>query len=139
MITTSSGVRQQRVLTWCLGALLVLVLVKFVVILAAADWDLQKSPYGLLVVMLVPLLLLARLVDRRPRAGALLTAAAMLLWSATVVSALFRDGFAREAWADYPFAYGGLAIAVLAVSASLRLLLAAREERRELRRSARVR
>ena len=139
MITKSSRVQhEQRVLRWCLLAFAVLVVLKFFVILADVGWDLTQSPYGLLVVVLVPALLLAWLLDRRPRLASILFAAAMLLWMLTVVSALARDGFAREAWADYPFAYGGLAVALLGIYSSVRLWNFSRREVGDQPRSARA-
>ncbi len=123
-MTTNSASRaahEQRVLRWCLGALVALVVLKFFVILADVDWDLERSPYGLVVVVVVPALLLAWLVGRRPRAASLLIAAAMLLLILTIILALLRDGFAREAWADYPLTYGGIVIALIGIYSSVRL------------------
>ncbi len=123
-MTTSSASRaahEQRVLRRCLGALVALVVLKFFVILADVDWELGMSPYGLVVVVVVPALLLAWLVDRRPRAASLLIAVAMLLLILTIILALLRDGLAREAWADYPVTYGGMAIALIGIYSSARL------------------
>lgn len=116
-----SGNREQRIIKWCLAVFVALVAFKFFVILADAGWDLGKSPYGLLVVVVVPAVLLAWLVDRRPRAGSLVVAAAMLVWIVTVLSALLRDGFTRGSLADYLFAYGGLAVAAVAIGSSVSL------------------
>lgn len=117
----SSATPEQRIIRWCLAAFVALVAAKFLVILADAGWDLAKSPYGLLVVIVVPAVLLALLVDRRPRAGALVVTVAMLVWIVTVVSALLRDGFTRGSAADYLFAYGGMAVALVAIGASVSL------------------
>ncbi len=116
---TSSGAREQRIIQWCLAAFVALVMFKFFVILADAGWDLATSPYGLLVVVVVPAVLLALLVDRRPRAGSLAVAVAMLVWMVTVLSALLRDGFTRGSVADYLFAYGGMAVALAAIASSV--------------------
>ena len=98
-------------LQWCLGAIIALVVLKFLVLLAESDWNAAQAPWGLLIVVVVPAFILLALLPRYPRAGAAVTAALLVLFMAFVVSALARDGLARESWADYPLAYGGLLVA----------------------------
>lgn len=105
----------QRGLGLCLAAMVVLVALKFVALLADYDWDPSKAPWALLVVVIVPAVLLGVLVKRRPRIAAPVIGVLLALFIVSVVAALLRDGFARQSWADYPFAYGGLVVAALGI------------------------
>lgn len=114
--------RAVRVVQGCLLALVGLVWLKFLAILADSDWDVSQAPLPLLVVVTVPAIALVVLVSARPRVGAAVSGALLLVFAVFVVSALARDGLARESWADYPFAYGGLAIAAPGLYAVAQLL-----------------
>jgi hypothetical protein len=109
-------------LQWCLGAFIALVTLKFLVLLAEFDWNLARPPWGLLIVVVVPALALIYLIPRYPRAGAAVSAALLVLFIVFVVSALARDGLARQSWADYPLAYGGLLLAAVALYLAVRML-----------------
>lgn len=111
-----------RALQWCLGALLALVVLKFLVLLAEFNWNVAQAPWGLLIVVAMPALLLISLLPRHTKAVAAVTAALLVLFIAFVVSALARDGLARESWADYPLAYGGLLLAAVGLYWAVRLL-----------------
>ena len=102
--------------------LVALVALKFLVLLAENGWRVSDAPLPLLVVVAVPGLALAWLVTRAPRPTAAIAALVMLAFIAVVVAALARDGLARESWADYPFAYGGLVVAVVGLAAAVGLL-----------------
>lgn len=115
----SSPIRTVRA---CVLAIFGLVVLKFVVLLADVDWDLARSPFVPLVVALVAVVAVVRLSGRSPRAAAGLLLPVLLLFIALVLSALVRDGLARQSWADYPFAYGGLVLAVLGAVAAVRVL-----------------
>jgi hypothetical protein len=105
----------------CVWALVALVVLKFVALLAQYDWDPGRAPWGLLVIIAVPALGLTLLLRKRARAGAAVVAVLMALFGATVIAALARDGLARQAWADYPFAYGGLVVAAVAIACAVKL------------------
>jgi hypothetical protein len=105
----------------CVWALVALVVLKFVALLAQYDWDPGRAPWGLLVIIAVPAVALTFLLRKRARTGALVVAVLMALFGATVVAALARDGLARQAWADYPFAYGGLLVAAVAIACAVKL------------------
>ena len=70
----------------------------------------------------MPAAILAFAIAKYPRAGAAVMAALMALFIGVVVTALVRDGFVRQSWADYPLAYGGLVVAAVAVYWALRVL-----------------
>lgn len=110
-----------RIIALCVWTLVALVVLKFVVLLADNDWDPAKAPWALLVLVIVPAVGIAVLLGRRPRAGALVAGLLLLLFAATIVAALARDGLARQAWADYPFAYGGLVASVVGIVCAVRL------------------
>ncbi len=105
-----------------LGALIALVALKFLVLLAEYDWNVAQAPWGLLIVVVVPAVLLISLLSRYTKAVAAVTAALLAVFIAFVVSALARDGLARESWADYPLAYGGLILAAVGLYWAVRLL-----------------
>ena len=114
-VDSDSSARLVRIIRACIWTLAALVLLKFLVLLAEYDWNPARAPWGLLVVIAVPVIGLTLLLSRRARTGALLAALAMAVFAASVVAALARDGFARQAWADYPFAYGGLVAAAVGI------------------------
>ncbi len=105
-----------------LGALIALVALKFLVLLAEYDWNVAQAPWGLLIVVVVPAVLLISLLSRYTKAVAAVTAALLVLFIAFVVLALARDGLARESWADYPLAYGGLILAAVGLYWAVHLL-----------------
>ena len=111
-----------RVLKWCLGTIVALVALKFLALLAEYDWDVAQAPWGLLIVVVVSAVLLVSVLARYPKAGAVVMAALMVLFIAVVALAFARDGFARESWADYPLAYGGLILAAVGLYWAVRLL-----------------
>lgn len=110
------------VLRGCVLGLVGLVVLKFVVLLSEYDWDLARSPYMLLAVVAVPVALVIALAGRAPRAAAAVALPLLVVFGAIVAAALARDGLVRESWADYPYAYGGLALSVCGVVAALRML-----------------
>lgn len=93
-------------------ALVAVVVLKYVVLLSEQDWDLARSPFVPLLVVTVLAALLVRIVGRA-RWAALVALGLFALFVVVVVSALARDGLARQSWADYPFAYGGLLAALV--------------------------
>lgn len=93
-------------------ALVAFVVLKYLVLLSEVDWDVARSPFVPLVVVTVLAALLIRTVGRR-RWVAPVALGLFGIFVVVVVSALVRDGLARQSWADYPFAYGGLAAALL--------------------------
>lgn len=105
----------QRGLELCLAAMVALVALKFVALLAEYDWNASKAPWALLVVVVAPAVLLGVLVKGRPRIAAPVVGVLLALFIVSVVTALLRDGFARQSWADYPFAYGGLVVAAAGI------------------------
>lgn len=113
------------VLRGCVLGLAGLVVLKFLVLLAEEDWDLARSPFMLLVVVALPVSLIVWLARRRPRAAAAVALPLLVLFLGSVVSALVRDGLLRQAWADYPFAYGGILLAGWGGVAAVRMLRAA--------------
>jgi hypothetical protein len=115
---------EARPLQWCLAILVALVALKVFVLMFGLGAS--KAPWGLFVVIVVPAAMLAFVNAKYPRVGAAATAILMALFIAIVGSALLRDGFARESWADYPVAYGGLVLAAVAVFWALRILRLAR-------------
>ena len=124
MVEVQRGQRRlgTRPLQWCLGLFIALVTLKFLVILIDYDWNLARPPWGLLIVVVVPALSLIFLIPRYPRAGAAVSAALMVLFIVFVVSALARDGLARQSWGDYPLAYGGLLLGAVVVYWAVRVL-----------------
>lgn len=113
--------QEVNLLRAALLALVAFVVLKFLVLLADVDWDLARSPFVPLVLVLGFTLLLWRKVGRRRWAAAV----ALLLFvgfAVLVVAALARDGLERQSWTDYPFAYGGFAAAALGGLAAFRLL-----------------
>lgn len=115
----SSPVATLRV---CVLGIFALVVLKFVVLLADVDWDLMRSPFVPLVVAVLAVVAVLRLSGRSPRGTAGLLLPLLLAFIGLVVAALLRDGLARQSWADYPFAYGGLVLAVVGVVAAVRVL-----------------
>lgn len=111
-----------QVLRGCVLGLAGLVVLKFLVLLADVDWDLGQSPFMLLVVVAVPVALIVALSFRRPRAAAGIALPLLLVFAVVVLLALVRDGLVRESWADFPFAYGGLALAVWGAVNAVRIL-----------------
>lgn len=93
-------------------ALVAFVVLKYLVLLSEVDWDIARSPIVPLVVVTVLAALLIRTVGRM-RWAAPVALGLFALFVVVVVSALVRDGLARQSWADYPFAYGGLLAALL--------------------------
>lgn len=119
---TTGGWSPAGVLRVSLLLLVALVALKFVALLAESGWRLSEAPVPLLVVVAVPGIALAVLVGRRPKVAAAVAAPIMLLFAVVVIAALARDGLARESWADYPFAYGGLVVAAAGLVSSVALL-----------------
>ena len=109
------------ILRACVWLLVALVVLKFVALLEENGWDLSRAPWGLLLILIVAAVLVTLLLSKRPLAGAMLAAVVMLLFAAVVIAALARDGLERQAWADYPFAYGGLLVAVVGIYSALAL------------------
>ena len=95
-----------------LVALVAFVVLKYLVLLADEDWDIARSPFVPLLVVTVLAVLLIRAVGRK-RWAAPVAVLLFVLYVVVVLSALARDGLARQSWADYPFAYGGLLAALL--------------------------
>lgn len=124
----SSPDRLVRIIKACVWALGALVVLKFLVLLSDNDWDPSKAPWALLVLVAVPVIGLTLLLDKRPRAGALLAGLLLAVFGATVVAALLRDGLARQAWADYPFAYGGLVAAAIGIACAVKVRTADKQE-----------
>jgi hypothetical protein len=112
---------------WTAAAvLLVLGCLEYLVILADVGFDLTQSPWVLLVVLAVPFAVVLRLLSRRPRAALVL----MVLMSGLVLAVLgvniIENGFARQGWVDYLYAYVGGPVAAVGVVAAARELLARR-------------
>lgn len=114
-----TAIRAVRLSVLALAALVVL---KFVALLAEYDWQPEKAPWALLVLVALPTGVITWLSRRRPRAAAAVAAPLLALWCAVVVLALVRDGVVRQSWADYPAAYGGLLLAAWGVTSAVRVL-----------------
>ena len=113
--------RDVNVLRAALLALVAFVLLKFLVLLAEADWDLARSPFVPLVLITAFAALAWRTVGRR-RWAAVVSLILFVIFTIVVAAALVRNGLERQSWADYPYAYGGLVAAAVGGFAGIRLL-----------------
>lgn len=118
--TPTPAHREATLLRGALLTLLAFVLLKFLVLLADVDWDITRSPFVPLVLVTVFVALLWRSAGRR-RWAAIVGLVLFAAFGVIVVAALARDGLARQSWADYPFAYGGLIAAAVGGFAAWRL------------------
>ena len=114
--------KAQRGLRMCLALMVALVVLKFIALLGEYEWDPARAPWFLLILVVVPAVVLSWLLGRARRVAAVIIAVAFLGFIASVIAALARDGLARQSWADYPFAYGGLIVAVVGVFFAITLV-----------------
>lgn len=117
---STSAHRNTTLLRGALVALVAFVVLKFLVLLADVDWDIARSPFVPLVLVIAFAALLWRSAGRRKWA-AIVALVLFAAFAVIVVSALVRDGLARQSWADYPFAYGGLTASAVGGLAAWRL------------------
>lgn len=113
------NIRTLRIVAAALG---VTGLIKYTALLADANFDVSRSPWGFLLVLSGPVLVGLALLDRKPRTGVVLIGVGSLLWSLITVLRATVGGFdfaGGEYWADYLVMAVGLPFGLVGVVAAI--------------------